>query len=314
MEKPHRKDEGLFFNFGRYQRMYRSLKISIRFFNDREVRAVWNDTKEKWYFSVLDIVGVFNEEEDYNKTRNYWKYLKAKMKREENQLVSATTQLKLQAPDGKSRLTDTLDSSGIIELAKQFPNKKSMKFLDWFLYSDNSIDGQSKKKAYSLFESNLLEEFEMGTTKGLQQIHAYLFGGLYEFAGKIREKSISKGGYQFVYAQHLKVALQQIDQMPQNSLEEIIEKYAAMNKAHPFLEGNGRSTRIWLDLMLKNQLNQCVDWSKISKHSYMNAMIISTVDSSVLLQLIQMALTNKVNDRAMFMKGIDYSYYYEEDD
>lgn len=288
------------------------LKISIRFFNDQEVRAVWDEQKSKWWFSVLDIVGILNEEIDYNKVRNYWKYLKAKLKKENNELGSATTQLKLQAPDGKNRLTDTLDSDGIIALAKQFPNNKAMKFLDWFLYNDTSIDGQSKKKAYTLFESNLIDEFEVGTTKGLQQIHGYLFGGLYDFAGQIREKSISKGGYQFVYAQHLKSTLQKIDSMPQASFEEIILKYAAMNMAHPFMEGNGRSTRIWLDLMLKKQLKKCVDWSKISKANYMNAMIISTVDSSVLVPLMQTALTTKINDREMYMKGIDYSYYYEE--
>ena len=158
----------------------------------------------------------------------------------------------------------------------------------------------------------MINEFETGTTQGLQQIHAYLFGGLYDFAGQIREKSISKGGYQFVFAQHLKTALLQIDAMPQKTFDEIIQKYAAMNKAHSFMEGNGRSTRIWLDMMLKKQLKKCVDWSKIGKENYMNAMIISTVDYSVLVQLLSKALTNKINDREMFMKGIDYSYYYEE--
>ena len=290
-----------------------NLKISIRFFNDREVRAVWYESHAKWYFSVLDVVGVLNEEQDYTKVRNYWKYLKAKLKKENNQLVSATTQLKLTASDGKKYNSDMLDSFGVVELAKNFPNNKAMKFLDWFLYSDTSIDGQSKKKAYTLFESNLIDDFEIGTSKGLQQIHAYLFGGLYDFAGQIRNKSISKGGYQFVYAQHLKAALQQNDEMPNTNLEEIIEKYTAMNKAHPFMEGNGRSTRIWLDLMLKKHLKKCVDWSRISKSNYMNAMIISTVDSSVLFELIQAALTSKINDREMFMKGIDYSYYYEEE-
>jgi cell filamentation protein len=288
------------------------MKISIRFFNDREVRALWDDDQSKWWFSVLDIVGVLNDENDYAKIRNYWKYLKAKLKKENNQLVRATTQLKLTASDGKKYNTDTLDSNGVVELAKHFPNNRAMKFLDWFLYSDTSIDGQSKKKAYTLFEGNLINEFEVGTSKGLQQIHAYLFGGLYEFAGQIREKSISKGGYRFVFAQHLKSTLQQIDAMPQKTLDEIIFKYAAMNKAHPFMEGNGRSTRIWLDLLLKKRLKKCVYWSKISKENYMNAMIISTVDSSVLAQLIVKALTNKINDREMFMKGIDYSYYYEE--
>ena len=288
------------------------MKISIRFFNDHEVRAIWDDENSKWWFSVLDIVGVLNEETDYTKVRNYWKYLKAKLKKEKNQLVSGTTQLKLTAADGKKYKTDTLDSEGIIELSKSFPNKKATKFLDWFLYSDNSIDGQSKKKAYALFESSLINEFEVGTTKGLQQIHAYLFGGLYDFAGQIREKNISKGGYRFMYAQYLKSTLKQIDAMPQITLEEIIFKYAEMNKAHPFMEGNGRSTRIWLDMILKKQLKKCVGWSKIKKENYMNAMIISTVDSSVLKQLIAAALTKKINDREIFMKGIDYSYYYEE--
>jgi cell filamentation protein len=292
--------------------MKEQLKISVRFFDDREIRAVWDDDCSKWWFSVLDIVGALNEEPDYTKVRNYWKYLKTKLKKENNQLVSATNQLKLLAADGKKYNTDMLDSAGIIELSKSFPNNKAMKFLDWFLYSDTSIDGQSKKKAYTLFESNLINEFEVGTTRGLQQIHAYLFGGLYDFAGQIREKSISKGGYRFVYAQHLKSTLQQIDAMPQITLEEIISKYVEMNKAHPFMEGNGRSTRIWLDMMLKKHLKKCVDWSKIKKEKYMNAIIISIVDSSVLMQLINTEQTAKINDREMFMKGIDYSYYYEE--
>ena len=292
--------------------MSEPLKISIRFFNDREVRAVWDDADAKWWFSVLDVVAVLNEENDYQRVRNYWKYLKAKLKKENIQLGSATNQLKLIAQDGKKYNTDILDSEGITALAKHFPNNKSMKFLDWFLYSDTSIDGQSKKKAYTLFESNLIDEIEIGTTKGLQQIHAYLFGGLYDFAGQIRTKNISKGGYQFVYAQHLDATLKDIDQMPQNSFDHIMEKYVAVNKAHPFMEGNGRSTRVWLDLMLKKELAKCVDWSKISKGNYMNAMIISTVDYEVIGLLLARALTDKINDRETFMKGIDYSYYYEE--
>ena len=288
------------------------LKISIRFFNDQEVRAVWDDENAQWWFSVVDVVGILNDEPDYTKAGNYWRWLKRKLLQANVQFVSGTHRLKLTAADGKKYLTDTLDSNGVTELAKHFPNNRAMKFLDWFLYSDTSIDGQSKKKAYTLFESNLINEFEVGTTKGLQQIHAYLFGGLYDFAGQIRDKNISKGGYRFVYAQHLKSTLPQIDAMPQSTLEEIILKYAEMNKAHPFMEGNGRSTRIWLDMMLKKHLKKCVDWSKIKKDNYMNAMIISTVDSSVLKQVIETALTNKINDREMFMKGIDYSYYYEE--
>jgi cell filamentation protein len=292
--------------------MKEQLKISIRFFDDREVRAVWDDEFSKWWFSVLDIVGVLNEEPDYTKVRNYWKYLKAKLKKEKSELVSATTQLKLLAADGKKYNTDMLDSKGVILLSKNFPNNRAMKFLDWFLYSDTSIDGQSKKKAYTLFESNLINEIEIGTAKGLQQIHAYLFGGLYDFAGQIRQKNISKGGFQFAVSQFLGDTLQQIEKMPETTLDEIVNKYVEMNIAHPFMEGNGRSTRIWLDLILKKRLKKCVDWSKISKRDYMNAMMLSPTKSNVLKSLLQNALTNKINDREMYLKGIDYSYYYEE--
>ena len=289
-------------------------KISIRFFDDREVRAVWDEENNKWWFSVLDIVAVLTSQNDYTKTRNYWKYLKAKLRKEGNELGSVTTQLKLKAPDGKRRLSSVLDYDGVIDLAKQFPNNKAVKFLDWFTYSDNSIDGQSKKKAYSLFESNLIDEEEIGSTKSLQKIHAYIFGGLYDFAGQIRQKNISKGGFQFAVAQFLGNTLQQIEQMPQENFEEIVNKYVEMNIAHPFMEGNGRSTRIWLDLILKKRLKQCVDWSKISKNDYMNAMIQSSVNSAGLKALLKDALTDEIHSREMFMKGIDYSYYYEENE
>ncbi|MBK8471180.1 MAG: Fic family protein [Sphingobacteriales bacterium] len=289
-------------------------KVSIRFFDDREVRAVWDDENSKWWFSVLDIVGVLNEEPDYKKNRNYWKYLKAKLKKENSQLVSATTQLKLLAADGKKYNTDMLDSEGVTEFAKNFPNTKAIKFLDWFLYSDTSLDGQSKKKAYTLFESNLINEFEVGTVKGLQQIHAYLFGGLYDFAGQIRQKNISKGGFQFAVSRFLDDTLKQIETMQENTFDEIVNKYVEMNIAHPFMEGNGRSTRIWLDLILKKRLKTCVDWSKISKRDYMNAMVSSPAESKALKSLLEQALTNKINDREMYMKGIDYSYYYEENE
>ena len=256
-------------------------KISIRFFNDCEVRAVWELENAKWWFSVLDIVSILNEEKDYTKNRNYWKYLKAKLKKENSEVVSLTTQLKLLAPDGKKRLTDTLDSEGIIMLAKNFPNNRAMKFLDWFLYSDNSIDGQSKKKAYTFFEGNLIKEIEVGTSNGLQQIHAYLFGGLYDFAGQIRQKNISKGGFQFATSHFLGNTLILIEGMPELTFEEIVHKYVEMNIAHPFMEGNGRSTRLWLDLILKKRLKKCIDWSKISKSDYMNAMMTSPTLSGV---------------------------------
>ena len=289
-------------------------KISIRFFNDREVRAIWDEENSKWRFSVVDVVGILNEELDYTKAGNYWRWLKRKLLKEQVEFVSTTHRLKLMAADGKKYLTDTLDSEGVIELAKNFPNNRAMKFLDWFLYSDNSLDGQSKKKAYTLFESNLINEFKIGTAKGLQQIHAYLFGGLYDFAGQIRQKNISKGGFQFAVSRFLGNTLKQIEEMPETTFDEIVNKYVEMNIAHPFMEGNGRSTRIWLELILKKRMKKCVDWSKISKRDYMNAMMLSPTKSNVLKTLLKNALTTKINDREMYMKGIDYSYYYEENE
>lgn len=291
-----------------------SAKISIRFFYDREVRAVWDEENAKWCFSVLDIVGVLTNQNDYSKNRNYWKYLKAKLKKENSQVVSATTQLKFLAPDGKKRLSDMLDYQGIIALGKEFPSKKANRFIEWFTYSEESIDGKSKTKAYALFESSFIDNIEVGTSKGLQQIHAYLFGGLYDFAGQIRQKNISKGGFQFAVSRFLGETLRQIEAMPETTFYEIVEKYIEMNIAHPFMEGNGRSMRVWLDLMLKKGIKKCVDWSEIKKRDYMNAMMLSPTNSSVLKNLLNNALTNKIHDREMFMKGIDYSYYYEEND
>jgi cell filamentation protein len=289
-------------------------KISIRFFDDREVRAIWDEENSKWWFSVLDIIAVLTDQNDYTKTRNYWKYLKAKLKRDKSQVVSATTQLKFLAPDGKRRFADMLDYNGIIALGKEFPGKKANRFIEWFTYSDESIDGKSKTKAYALFESSFIESIEPGTTKGLQQIHAYLFGGLYDYAGQIRQKNISKGAFQFAVSHFLCETLKQIEEMPETTFEQIVDKYVEMNIAHPFMEGNGRSTRIWLDLILKKRLGKCVDWSKIGKEDYMNAMMLSPTKSDVLKVLLRNALTTKINDREMFLKGIDYSYYYEEND
>lgn len=289
-------------------------KISFRFYKDHEVRAVWDATTNKWFFSVLDVLGAINEQEDYAKTRNYWKYLKTKLKKEQNEVVSATNQLKLLAPDGKKRLTDTLDMNGIEELAKHIHNSKAMEFLDWLTYSENTLDGKSKQKAYELWESGILDTIEVGTTKGLQQIHAYIFGGLYDFAGQIRTATISKGGTIFCRAEYLHYNLEQIEQMPESTFDEIADKYVEMNVAHPFMEGNGRSTRIWLDLILKARLNKCVDWSKINKNDYLQAMTQSVADSTYIKHLLTNALTDNTNDRELFMKGIDYSYYYEQED
>lgn len=149
--------------------------------------------------------------------------------------------------------------------------------------------------------------------KRLQQIHAWLFGGLYDFAGKIRTKNISKGGFTFANCLHFSTVIPTIERMPENTLEEIADKYVEMNVIHPFMEGNGRSTRIWLDMMLRRSLKRCIDWSLIDKNEYLTAMRESVADSSHIKALLKGALTDRINDREMFMKGIDYSYYYEEE-
>ena len=290
------------------------VKTSIRFFNSKEVRAVWDDATGKWWFSVLDVVGILNGQPDYAKVRNYWKWLKAKLKREGSQLVSATNQLRLTAPDGKRRLSDALDAAGVVDLVRVFPNNKASGFLDWFLYSDNTIDGKSRQKAYELFGSGLLDSLEPGSVKCLRQIHGYIFGGLYDFAGQIRTKNISKGGFTFANCLHFPATLATIEAMPETTFEEIVDKYVEMNVAHPFMEGNGRATRIWLDLMLKRSVRRCVDWSRVDKKAYLDAMRRSVTDSSPLKALLRPSLTTKIADRETFMKGIDYSYYYEQED
>jgi len=176
------------------------------------------------------------------------------------------------------------------------------------------IDEISKQRAITLFGSSVLSSFEAGTIKGLQQIHIYLFGDLYDFAGNIRSQNISKDGFRFANSLYLEDALNRIETMPETTFEEIIEKYAEMNIAHPFMEGNGRSARIWLDLILKQRLGKCIDWAVINKNDYMEAMIRSHVKATELRELLRMALTDKVDDREVFMKGIEQSYYYEEED
>ena len=289
-------------------------KISIRFYKDHKVRAVWDEEQSQWWFSILDIVGAINEQDDHEKNRNYWKYIKAKLRKEQSEVVSDTTQLKLTASDGKRYNTDVISQAGVEKLAKAIPNSQAMAFLDWFKYSENTIDGQSKKKAYTLWESNLVADKDVGKVKALQQIHAYLFGGLYDFAGKIRTKTIAKGNTLFCLAEYLHDNLKTIEQMPETTFDEIVDKYVEMNVAHPFREGNGRSTRIWLDLIFKKRLGQCVDWSKIDKKDYLDAMIASHMDSTRIRELLREAMTDKINDREIFMKGIDYSYYYEQED
>ncbi len=286
-------------------------KQSIRFYHDHEVRAVWDEEHSKWWFSIVDITKAITESPN---PRKYWSVLKSRLKKSNNELTTKCSQLKLSASDGKKYKTDCYAQEDILDIVKAFPSKKTDDFLDWFTYSENTIDGRSKKKAYTFIESNMVADKDIGTVKALQQIHAYIFGGLYDFAGKIRTKTISKGNTLFCLAEYLPQNLKVIEQMPENTFDEIVDKYVEMNVAHPFMEGNGRSTRMWLDLIFKKRLGLCVDWSKINKNDYLSAMIESRKDSTKIRELLKQAMTDKIDDREIFMKGIDYSYYYEQED
>lgn len=286
-------------------------KLSFRFYNDREIRAVWDETARQWLFSVADIVGAVT---DSVNPRKYWSVLKTRLKQSHPELTTKCSQLKMVSSDGKRYLTDCLPQKEMLALLEAIPGRNAVPFLKWFTYSEDTIDGKSRNKAYALFESGLLSSMKPGTVQCLQQIHAYLFGGLYDFAGQIRTVNISKGNFTFAPAMFLANSLAQIERMPEATFEDIIGKYVEMNVAHPFREGNGRSTRIWLDLMLRKNLKQCIDWSRVNKREYLEAMTESTADSTKIRELLRQALTDRIDDREMFMKGIDYSYYYESDD
>ena len=169
----------------------------------------------------------------------------------------------------------------------------------------------SKQKAKQLFDSGDIHQVEVGKFAGLSFIHAYLFGGIYPFAGQIRDVNIAKGNFRFAPVMYLEASLKHIDAMPQGNFEQIIEKYVEMNVAHPFREGNGRATRIWLDLMLKKEIRQVVDWNQVDKEEYLSAMQRSPIKDLEIKVLLKQALTDNIDDRALFMKGIDVSYYYE---
>ena len=175
----------------------------------------------------------------------------------------------------------------------------------------NEEERITKIKALELFDSSKINEFEVGTFKGLSEIHEFLFSDIYEFAGKIRKENIAKGNFRFASVMYLEDVLTKIDEMPQNNFENIIKKYVEMNIAHPFREGNGRSTRIWLDMILKKEIGKVIDWSKVDKEEYLLAMERSPIKDTEIRILLESALTDQINDRVVYMKGIDMSYQYE---
>ena len=283
------------------------IKHSIRYFNNKPVRAVWDNENSMWWYSAVDFIAILVEP---NSPRKYWNNVKVR----NPELSPFCGQLKLYADDGKKYLSDVINEEGVRLVLTIIPSKYKKAIQDWIKGLLDPIDEQSKKKAYDFYKTELIEKYEIGKTIALQKIHAYLFEGLYPFAGKIRTKTISKGGFTFANGDFLPQVLKDIDKMPDNTFDEIVDKYIEMNIAHPFMEGNGRSTRIWLDLLLINRLSMCVDWSKIEKNDYMGAMRASPVDPKPIHRLLSDALTDNINDRELFLKGIDCSYYYEEEE
>ena len=283
------------------------IKHSIRYLNNKPVRAVWDNDNSLWWYSAVDFIEILVEP---NSSRRYWNNVKVR----NPELSSFCGQLKLYADDGKKYLSDVINEEGVRLLLTIIPSKYKKAIQGWIKGLLDPIDEQSKKKAYDFYKTELVEKEEIGKAIALQKIHAYLFEGLYPFAGKIRTKTISKGGFVFANGDFLPQALKDIDKMPDNTFEEIVDKYIEMNIAHPFMEGNGRSTRIWLDLLLKDRLSKCIDWSSIEKKNYLDAMIVSPVDSKPIYQLLCNALTDDINNRELFLEGIDYSYYYEEEE
>ena len=283
------------------------IKHSIRYFNNKQVRAVWDNDNSSWWYSAVDFIAILVEP---NSPRRYWNNVKVR----NPELSPFCGQLKLFAEDGKKYLSDVINEEGVRLLLTIIPSKYKKAIQDWIIGLLDPIDEQSKKKAYSFYKAELIEKEEIGKTIALQKIHAYLFEGLYPHAGKIRTRTLSKGGFTFANGDFLPQVLRDIDKMPDNTFDEIVNKYIEMNIAHPFMEGNGRATRIWLDLLLKERVAKCIDWSKIEKKDYLEAMVASPVDPNPIFKLLNNALTDDINSRELFLKGIDYSYYYEEED
>ncbi|MDR0751565.1 MAG: Fic family protein [Christensenellaceae bacterium] len=286
-------------------------KILMHFFADKEVRSIWDSEKNIWWFAVPDIIDIISESTNHAR---YWRVFKSRLRKAGSETVTNCNALKLCAAYGKMHLTDTLDDKGIIALAKEFPGKKANHFIEWFTCGDDTIDVKSKQKAYALFEISILGSIEFGPTNGLKQIHAHIFVGLCNFADKIRDANISKGGFTFVPVRILADNLKKTETILEATFEQLLDKYVEMNVVHTFREVNGRSMRIWLDLILKKNLKKCVDWSMIGRKEYLASMQKSVSNSTDIKALILPSLSDKINDREAFMKGVDYSYYYEEAD
>lgn len=278
----------------------------IRYYNETPIRCRWDKSKNEWSYAVMDVI------ESLVKPaypRKYWNTFKHRRP----ELLKKTKSIKLTSSDDKKYATDVMNYGTLECLLGYLKYNKKEEFLNWAKSLANPLDEESRIKAYSLIDNDLLNEAEVGTFAGLQKIHSYLFEGLYPYAGKIREKNISKSGFKFVTYGKLADELKKIDEMPETSLDEIIDKYVQMNIAHPFEDGNGVATRIWLNQIFRKNLNKVIDWSRINKEDYLKAMEASPTDSSEINNLFFFALVYETESKEVFLRGIDFSYSFEEE-
>ena len=283
------------------------VKTSVRYYNNTPVRSRWDELNKKWWYSAVDIVFITTGSTN---SRRYWNTYKSR----HTEVSTICGQLKMKASDGKYYLTDVLDENGINILLMDISGTNKQEIVKWVKGLASPLDEESRARAYELYSNNYLNNISIGTIDGLIKIHKYLFEGIFPFAGKIRSKNISKGGFIFANCMYLPTILSDIEKMKEDTIEDIVKKYVEMNIAHPFMEGNGRATRIWIDLIIRKSLKKSIDWSKIDKKDYLMAMEESTTNITHIYELIKRALTDDIDNHELFMKGIDYSYYYEEID
>lgn len=278
-------------------------KTLIRYFDETPIRCRWEKNKNEWFYAVMDVIETLVKPAY---PRKYWNTFKHRRP----ELLKKIKEMKLTSSDDKKYSTDVVGGEGVDYLLSYLSCSKKEEFSRWAKSLTNPLDEESRIKAYSLFDNGLLDEAEVGTFAGLQKIHAYLFDELYPYAGKLREENLPKGDKKLVDYKKLPETLKKIDEMPEGTLDEIIEKYIQMNEAHPFFDGNGVAMRIWLNQIFKKELNKIIDWSRIDKQDYLKAM--QEKDVAELDNLFFFAFAYGTDSKEVFIRGIDYSYYFEE--
>jgi len=274
--------------------------------NIEQIESIYIEKERLIYYSLPSAIKYFIPTKD---ERLYWRVFKKRIK--DKSIIQEIKQFKTIANDKKLRMNDFCNLLTLFKIANLFKSENSRLLL---INKHKIIDSESAKKAKLLFDNKEFNSFVNINYKHLIWVHYFIFGGMYEFAGQIRQTNISKGGFKFSSALFLNKNLENNDLMSSSTYEEIIRRYIDMNIIHPFQEGNGRSSRIWLDLILKTKLKKCLDWKLIDKSKYLDAMKVSIHDEKPLISLFELALTNNINDREVFFKGLEQSYYYETEE